>query len=147
VEVFLPASTRGRHRISAHRTHTNIQWDSNLRYQCWSGRRQFVPYTAWPLRSAAIKFTLRFMSRVHKFQWFSSSVNQEGFAVFHFSAFDLEYFSEALHGQYKNSDRCRTYGENIFGPIFVQIREIPISHAPYSITYIRVLLLLLLLHK
>jgi hypothetical protein len=26
--------------------------DSNPRYQCWSGRRQFVPYTARPLRSA-----------------------------------------------------------------------------------------------
>jgi hypothetical protein len=24
VEVFLPASTRGRHRINTHRTHTNI---------------------------------------------------------------------------------------------------------------------------
>jgi hypothetical protein len=31
VEVFLPASTRGRHRISAHRTHTNIHAFSGIR--------------------------------------------------------------------------------------------------------------------
>jgi hypothetical protein len=31
VEVFLPASTRVRHRINAHRTHTNIHAFSGIR--------------------------------------------------------------------------------------------------------------------
>jgi hypothetical protein len=31
VEVFLPASTRGRHRINTHRTHTNIHASSGIR--------------------------------------------------------------------------------------------------------------------
>jgi hypothetical protein len=31
VEVFLPASSRGRHRINAHRTHTNIHASSGIR--------------------------------------------------------------------------------------------------------------------
>jgi hypothetical protein len=31
VEVFLPASTQGRHRINAHRTHTNIHASSGIR--------------------------------------------------------------------------------------------------------------------
>jgi hypothetical protein len=31
VEVFLPASTRGRHRINAHRTHKNIHASSGIR--------------------------------------------------------------------------------------------------------------------
>jgi hypothetical protein len=31
VEVFLPASTRGRHRINAHRTHTSIHASSGIR--------------------------------------------------------------------------------------------------------------------
>jgi hypothetical protein len=30
------------------------KWDSNPRSQCWSRRSQFVPYTARPLRSAAV---------------------------------------------------------------------------------------------
>jgi hypothetical protein len=30
------------------------KWDSNPRSQCWNGRRKFMPYTARPLRSAAV---------------------------------------------------------------------------------------------
>jgi hypothetical protein len=37
-----------KHRINAHR-HQCLEWDSNPQPQCSSGRRRFVPKTAWPL--------------------------------------------------------------------------------------------------
>jgi hypothetical protein len=40
-----------RHRINAHK-HPYLEWDSNPRYQCLTGRRQFIPYTPRPLWSA-----------------------------------------------------------------------------------------------
>jgi hypothetical protein len=45
-----------KHRITAH-THPFLKWDSNPRSQCLSGRRQFMPQTAWPLWSAIWRHT------------------------------------------------------------------------------------------
>jgi hypothetical protein len=51
-----PSQSRYRHtekhkrRINAHR-HPHLQWNSNPWPQCSSGRRQFIPQTAWPLWS------------------------------------------------------------------------------------------------
>jgi hypothetical protein len=40
-------------RINAHK-HPCLEWDSNRRSQCLSGRGQLIPYTARPLRSAGL---------------------------------------------------------------------------------------------
>jgi hypothetical protein len=50
-------------RINAHR-HPCLAWDSNLWPQCSSGRRQLMPQTARPLRSADLLLT-------YSFQWFT----------------------------------------------------------------------------
>jgi hypothetical protein len=42
-----------KNRINAHR-HPCLKWDPNSRSQCLSGRRQFIPKTARPPRSADI---------------------------------------------------------------------------------------------
>jgi hypothetical protein len=42
-----------KHRINIYK-HPCLQWDSNPRFQRWSGRRLFMPHTARPLWSASI---------------------------------------------------------------------------------------------
>jgi hypothetical protein len=37
-----------KHRMNGH-IHPCLEWDSNQRPQCLSGRRRFMPYTARPL--------------------------------------------------------------------------------------------------
>jgi hypothetical protein len=47
---------QNKHRINAHR-HICLEWVSNSRSQCLSGRRQFVLQTARPLWSASLQLT------------------------------------------------------------------------------------------
>jgi hypothetical protein len=46
-----------KHRINAHR-HPYLEWDSNPRFQCSSGRRHFMPKTARALRSPVLFVTV-----------------------------------------------------------------------------------------
>jgi hypothetical protein len=52
-----------------HTEHTQTsmpQWDTNPRSQCWSGRGQFVPQTARPLRSALLQMKCEYF-QIRKF--------------------------------------------------------------------------------
>jgi hypothetical protein len=51
----LPTLRTRQNRINAHR-HPCLEWNSNPQSQRLGGRRQFVPETAQPLRSAGYKF-------------------------------------------------------------------------------------------
>jgi hypothetical protein len=48
-----------KHRINAYRN-SRIEWDSNPRSQCSSGRSLIIPQTAWPLWSAGCE-----MGKIH----------------------------------------------------------------------------------